>query len=212
MKLKKGKEGKDNIKKELKLQNIYHKKLESEDINNFSKFKNIIVSKFLNQNNNINNHILTSENLPNLKTNIQNIFSNDDKMQRAIQYLMKVRKERHSSSSTDFKKLLKSNSKEKVLNKNENEKQKDPYKIKQYKHHKINKIIKPNIKPIKSAKNNSQPKVEHFNNYIFEDNPKFNNTYNNYIQNKYNNNYYMEMGNNSNITNNNSYNKIMFII
>ena len=46
---------------------------------------------------------------------------------------------------------------------------------------------------------------------IFEDNPKFNNIYNNYIQNKYNNNYYMEMGNNSNITNNNSYNKIVLI-
>ena len=221
MKLKKGKIVKGDIKKELKLKNIYHKKLESEDINNISKFKTIIVSKFLNQNNNINNKILTTENLPNLKTNIQNIFSNDDMKQRAIQYLMKIRKERHSSTSTDFKKLLTSDSKEKVLNKNENEKQKVPYKNKQLKHHKINKINKSNITPInlyqknininhlnkkfKNEKNYSQPKIDYYNNNIFEDNPKYNNIYNNYMQYKYNDNF---IGNNYNNSNHNSYNKI----
>ena len=102
-----------------------YRKNSSEDFNNSYKSQDFFFSKFLqnkSNNNSITKDNITSEDLPELKSNIQNIFANDDKKQRAIQYLLKIRKERNSSSSTDFKKILSSEvSKENIFAKKENE-------------------------------------------------------------------------------------------
>ena len=121
--------------KEFKYKKKYHNKNASEDLNILKNTdSNIFLSKFLNNkniniNNNINklkNEILKKENLPNLKTNIQNIFANDEKKQKAIQYLIKIRKERNSSPSTDIKKILSSEStKDIFINKINKEKNKE---------------------------------------------------------------------------------------
>ena len=120
MKLKKTNEIKEN--KEIKYKKKFHNKNASEDLNILKNVdSNYFISKFLNNKNinagaggaNVNKlktEILKKENLPNLKTNIQNIFANDDKKQKAIQYLIRIRKERNSSPSTDFKKILESES------------------------------------------------------------------------------------------------------
>ena len=97
MKLEKGK-----ISYNLKYNKVHHIKNISEDINNLSDSQNCFISKVFKYNN------LQNENLPNLKKNIQNIFSNDDNRQKAIQYLLKIRNSRNSSPSTDFQKILSS--------------------------------------------------------------------------------------------------------
>ena len=99
MKLTKGK-----IYNSLKFRKINHLKYSSEDFNNRSNHNNFFISNFLKQN---KIKTLENENLPNLKTNIQNIFSNEDNKRKAIQYLIKLRKDRNSPS-TDFKKILSS--------------------------------------------------------------------------------------------------------
>ena len=96
MKLKKG-----NILKEFKSQKIYHNKNASEDLNYYNKgknMKNVFVSKFLNQSQNskIKTEII-NDNLPCLTKNIQNIFSNEDQKEKAIQYLIKIRKDKYIS-------------------------------------------------------------------------------------------------------------------
>ena len=140
--------------KEFKYKKRFHNKNSSEDLNILKNTdSNFFISKFLN-NKNINtnklkNEILKNENLPNLKTNIQNIFANDEKKQKAIQYLIKIRKERNSSPSTDFKKILSSeSSKDIYINKIVKEKNKEkgieitPYNIKKSKYiHYVNKPI-----------------------------------------------------------------------
>ena len=73
MKLTKG-----NVTKDSKSQRLYHNKNASEDPNSYTKsnnVKNFLVSKFLNQSQNgkLKSEII-NDNLPSLKTNIQNIF------------------------------------------------------------------------------------------------------------------------------------------
>ena len=95
--------------KQIKYKKILHSKNASEDLNGLTNTKNYFLSKLINSNTNINKiktNNAINEDLPNLKSNIQSIFSNDDKKQRAIQYLIKIRKDRNSSPSTDFKKIL----------------------------------------------------------------------------------------------------------
>ena len=97
MKLTKGK-----VYNSLKFRKINHLKYVSEDFNNASNPNNFFISNLFKQN---RIKTLENENLPNLKTNIQNIFSNEDNKRKAIQYLIKLRKDRNSPS-TDFKKIL----------------------------------------------------------------------------------------------------------
>ena len=95
--------------KQIKYKKILHNKNASEDLNNLTNTKNYFLSKLINSNTNINKIKASNainEDLPNLKSNIQSIFSNDDKKQKAIQYLIKIRKDRNSSPSTDFRKIL----------------------------------------------------------------------------------------------------------
>lgn len=133
MKLTKGK-----IYNSLKFRKINHLKYSSEDFNNRSNHNNFFISNFLKQN---KIKTLENENLPNLKTNIQNIFSNEDNKRKAIQYLIKLRKDRNSPS-TDFKKILSSRQEsESDIHKN---KEINLYKF-QNNENKKNKII---IKPI----------------------------------------------------------------
>ena len=76
-----------------------HIKMYSEDLNKSSNTKNYFISKLLNQSSSkrINTDTIETENLGNFKTSIQNIFSNDDKRKKAIQYVIKIRKEREKS-------------------------------------------------------------------------------------------------------------------
>ena len=95
--------------KQIKYKKLLHNKNASEDLNCLTNTKNFFLSKLINSNTNINKiktNNKINEDLPNLKSNIQSIFSNDDKKQRAIQYLIKLRKDRSSSPSTDFRKIL----------------------------------------------------------------------------------------------------------
>ena len=99
-------------------QTIYHKKVTSEE---FSKGagnsnENNYISKLTMSNkktktsngtkDKISIKIETKENLPNLKKNIQNIFSNDENKKKAIHYLMQVHKDENKSTSTNFNKML----------------------------------------------------------------------------------------------------------
>ena len=134
MKLTKGK-----IYNSLKFRKINHLKYSSEDFNNRSNHNNFFISNFLKQN---KIKTLENENLPNLKTNIQNIFSNEDNKRKAIQYLIKLRKDRNSPS-TDFKKILSSRQEsESDIHKN---KEINLYKFQNNENKKNKTIIKPII-------------------------------------------------------------------
>ena len=134
MKLTKGK-----IYNSLKFRKINHLKYASEDFNNPSNRNNFFISNFFKQN---KIKTLENENLPNLKTNIQNIFSNEDNKRKAIQYLIKLRKDRNSPS-TDFKKILSSRQEsESDIHKN---KEINLYKFQNNENKKNKSIIKPII-------------------------------------------------------------------
>ena len=212
MKLKKTNEIKEN--KEIKYKKKFHNKNASEDLNILKNVdSNYFISKFLNNKNintggggaNINkikNEILKKENLPNLKTNIQNIFANDDKKQKAIQYLIKIRKERNSSPSTDFKKILASESTRDIfVDKKEKDKEKGieitPYNIRKnrYIHH-VNKPIitsynlsQNNFYIKNKEKENSQSKKKEKQNINFNNaKSPFSNNNNNIYKNIFNTN------------------------
>ena len=111
MKLTKG-----NLTKDCKSQRLYHNKNASEDSNNYTKSNNVnnfLVSKFLNQSQNgkIKSEII-NDNLPSLKTNIQNIFSDDDQKEKAIQYLIKIRKDKYTSPPPNFRRIILSEEKQ----------------------------------------------------------------------------------------------------
>ena len=81
-------------------------KTSSQDLNNSSSHSNFYVSKIMKQNK-IKNESLINESLPNLKNNIQNIFSNEDKKEKIFQFLIKKNKDRSANISRDLKKSLK---------------------------------------------------------------------------------------------------------
>ena len=77
----------------------HHIKMFSEDLNKSSNTKNYFISNLLNKSGSkgINTETIEPENFGNFKLNIQNIFSNDDKKKKAIQYVTKIRNERNKS-------------------------------------------------------------------------------------------------------------------
>ena len=125
---------------------VYHKKVTSEEFNKSainSKEQNYIPklaasNKRMKTSNGskdktISKKIETKENLPNLKINIQDIFSNDENKKKAMQYLMQIHKEENKSSSTNFNKMLNKipekdkQAKLKTLETNSNSKQKKKF-------------------------------------------------------------------------------------
>ena len=103
MKLRKGKKINED-----KNSNTRHLKTASQDFNNSTNLghpNNIYVSKLINQNQ-IKNKSLINESLPNLKRNIQNIFSNEDEKERVFRYLIQKNKKQSANTSKDLKKDL----------------------------------------------------------------------------------------------------------
>ena len=82
-----------------------HLKTSSQDLNNSSSHSNFYVTKLITENN-IKNQSLINENLPNLKSNIQNIFSNEDQKEKIFQFLIKKNKDRNESMTKDSQKAL----------------------------------------------------------------------------------------------------------
>jgi len=207
MKLTKGK-----VYNSLKFRKINHLKFASEDFNNASNHNNFFISNFLKYN---TIKTLENENLPNLKNNIQNIFSNEDNKRKAIQYLIKLRKDR-SSPSTDFKKILTARQEsESNIHKN---KKINLYKFQNNENKKNKSIIKPLItsydlsvnsfdfRPININKKKRNDNERHmvkitsiFNNLISEDEDC---DYNNISNNFNNRNKYSFFSLNKNIANN----------
>ena len=103
MKLRKGK--KIN---EPKIPKVRHLKTASQDFKNsmnLSHSNNIYLSKLITQNK-IKNDSLINESLPNLKKNIQSIFSNEDEKERVFSYLIQKNKKKSASNSKDLKRDL----------------------------------------------------------------------------------------------------------
>ena len=82
-----------------------HIKTASQDLSNSSNNSNIYLTKLINENK-IKNETLINDSLPNLKKNIQNIFANEEKKEKAFRYLIQKNKDR-STNSRDTKKSLK---------------------------------------------------------------------------------------------------------
>ena len=82
-----------------------HIKTASQDFSNSSNHSNIYLTKLINQNK-IKNESLINDSLPNLKKNIQNIFANEEKKEKAFRYLIQKNKDR-STNSRDTKKAIK---------------------------------------------------------------------------------------------------------
>ena len=84
-----------------------HVKTASQDFGNPSINSNIYVTKLINQNKNkIKSENLINESLPNLKTNIQNIFSNEDSKEKVFRYLIQKNKDRNINTSKEVKRAL----------------------------------------------------------------------------------------------------------
>ena len=82
-----------------------HVKTASQDLSNSSNHSNIYITKLINQNN-IKNETLINDSLPNLKKNIQNIFANEEKKEKAFRYLIRKNKD-YSTNSRDRKNIIK---------------------------------------------------------------------------------------------------------
>ena len=87
-----------------------HLKISSEDLNNSTNNRNSFISKLLNKSGNIkiNTETIENENLGDFKSNMQNIFGNDDIKKKAIQYIIKKNREKSKSPvNKDFLTLMK---------------------------------------------------------------------------------------------------------
>ena len=87
-----------------------HLKISSEDLNNSTNNRNSFISKLLNKSGNIkiNTETIENENLGDFKSNMQNIFGNDDIKKKAIQYIIKKNREKSRSPvNKDFLTLMK---------------------------------------------------------------------------------------------------------
>ena len=95
-----------NKEKEKESQDIkVHIKTSSQDLNNSSNHSNIYLSKIMDQKE-IKNKTLVTENVPNLKKSIQNIFANEERKEKALRYLIQKNKGHNSNVSKDYKKVV----------------------------------------------------------------------------------------------------------
>ena len=96
----------------------------TEKLNKSCTSKSYFISKLLNQsyNKRLKKGTIEEENLGNVTKNIQNIFTNDDKKRKAIQYVINLRRDENSGPSSDVSKVLINNKKieENKINKNKN--------------------------------------------------------------------------------------------
>ena len=96
----------------------------TEKLNKSCTYKSYFISKLLNQsyNKRLKKGTIEEENLGNVTKNIQNIFTNDDKKRKAIQYVINLRRDENSGPSSDVSKVLINNKKieENKINKNKN--------------------------------------------------------------------------------------------
>ena len=84
-----------------------HVKTASQDFGNPSINSNIYVTKLINLNKNkIKNENLINESLPNLKSSIQNIFSNEDNKEKVLRFLIKKNKDQNINVSKEIKRSL----------------------------------------------------------------------------------------------------------
>ena len=199
-----------------------HLKTTSQDYKNPSKDSNIYVSKLINQNKNKNAFI--NESLPNLKKNIQNIFSNEDSKEKAFQYLIQKSKDRSANASKDYnRKTLKTLEMKPFIKIKESKEPKmiSPYitnnfslkqKVKTYDSTKSCNDLRPPIKGKKNYMNNNMTYRPSFvsRKYIYEDEPlNQNNIYreNNCIKNQNNTYTNLLTKNNANYSNRNKSHK-----
>ena len=77
----------------------------NQDLKYSSSSSSFYVSKIMNQNK-IKNQSLINESLPNLKKNIQKIFSNEDEKEKIFQFLIKKNRDKSTNESKDVKKVL----------------------------------------------------------------------------------------------------------
>ena len=89
-----------------------HVKILSEDMSKSTNTGNYLISKLLNKSINKTIETETGENLGNFRTSVQNIFTNDENKKKAIQYVIKIRKEREKSPHNEIKHVLFNNKSE----------------------------------------------------------------------------------------------------
>ena len=77
----------------------------NQDLKYSSSQSSFYVSKIMNQNK-IKNQSLINESLPNLKKNIQKIFSNEDEKEKIFQFLIKKNRDKSTNESKDVKQAL----------------------------------------------------------------------------------------------------------
>jgi len=124
----------------------HHIKNASSDFSNTQDHPNFFLSKLISQNPKIKNELLIRDSLPNIKISIQNIFANDEKKEKAFQYLIKKSKDKSVNNSTDVKNALSNSVKNEVKNFNP-KKVISPYMDKKFK-------AKPIIAPYNIRKSN----------------------------------------------------------
>ena len=147
----------------------------SSDLSNSQAHPNFFISKLISQNPKIKNESLLKDSLPNLKVNIQNIFANDEKKEKAFQYLIKKSKDKSVNNSADVKNVL-SNSVKNEVKKFNPQKVISPYMDKKFK---AKPVITPydisksnlDIHPIKKENNEKQDDTK--NNYRYSGSDKF---------------------------------------
>lgn len=153
----------------------HHIKNASSDLSNAQAHPNFFLSKLISQNPKIKNESLIKDSLPNLKVSIQNIFANDEKKEKAFQYLIKKSKDKSLNNSSDVKNILSNSVKNEVKRFNP-QKVISPYMDKKFK---AKPIITPydisksnlDIHPIK--KENNEKKEDIKNNYRYSGSDKF---------------------------------------
>ena len=153
----------------------HHIKNASTDLSNAQAHPNFFLSKLISQNPKIKNESLIKDSLPNIKISIQNIFANDEKKEKAFQYLIKKSKDKSVNNSTDVKNVL-SNSAKNEVKQFKPQKVISPYMDKKFK---AKPIITPydisksnlDIHPIKKENNEKQDDIK--NNYRYSGSEKF---------------------------------------
>ena len=152
----------------------HHVKNASSDISNPQVHPNFFLSKLMSQNPKIKNKSLIKDSLPNIKISIQNIFANDDKKEKAFQYLIKKSKDKSVNNSADIKNAISNSAKNDVKQFNP-QKVISPYMDKKFK---AKPIITPydisksnlDIHPIKKENNEKQNDIK--NNYRYSGSEK----------------------------------------
>ena len=88
-----------------KYQKKYYTRNSLNEFSNTQNHPNFYISKIIDNNPKIKNESLIKDNIPNVTKSIQNIFANEEKKEKAFQYLFKKSKENNIYNSTYIKKV-----------------------------------------------------------------------------------------------------------